>query len=73
MRLVKTFYDTTHEIWNVVKETYSNVDNTVELFGTKGPLHDLRQSEMNVTRYYNTLNHFWQQVDMYENSDWECP
>ncbi|RVW34622.1 Retrovirus-related Pol polyprotein from transposon RE1 [Vitis vinifera] len=37
-----------------------------------GALHDLRQGEMTVTHYYNTLSRFWQQLDVFETMDWEC-
>ncbi|CAI8601215.1 unnamed protein product [Vicia faba] len=36
------FYDTAKEIWDAVKETYSNVDNTFVVFEIKNILHDLR-------------------------------
>ncbi|RVW87880.1 hypothetical protein CK203_039746 [Vitis vinifera] len=55
------------------KETYSDSDNTADLFDIKGALHDLRQGEMTVTHYYNTLSRFWQQLDVFETMDWECP
>ncbi|KAK2977630.1 hypothetical protein RJ640_020537 [Escallonia rubra] len=67
------FYDTAYEIWMAAKETYSDNDNTAELFDIKGALHDLRQGEMSVTQYYNTLSRFWQQLDGFESLDWECP
>ncbi|KAK2991196.1 hypothetical protein RJ640_027168 [Escallonia rubra] len=40
------FYDNAYEIWMAAKETYSNNDNTMELFDIKGAFHDLRQGEM---------------------------
>ncbi|KAK2972923.1 hypothetical protein RJ640_015638 [Escallonia rubra] len=52
------FYDTAYEIWMAAKETYSDNDNTAELFDIKGALHDLRQGEMSVTQYYNTLSRY---------------
>ncbi|KAK3041993.1 hypothetical protein RJ639_002301 [Escallonia herrerae] len=67
------FYDTAYEIWMAAKETYSDNDNTAELFDIKRTLHDLRQEEMSVTQYYNTLSRFWQQLDGFESLDWECP
>ncbi|KAK3012704.1 hypothetical protein RJ639_009860 [Escallonia herrerae] len=54
------FYDTAYEIWMAAKETYSDNDNTAELFDIKGALHDLRQGEMS-------------QLDGFESLDWECP
>ena len=67
------FYNTAYEIWNAAKETYSDYDNTAELFEIKGALHDLKQGEMTVTQYYNTLSRYWQQLDVFESPDWECP
>lgn len=37
-----TFYGTSM-IWEIVKETYSDNENTAELFGIKSTLHNLRQ------------------------------
>lgn len=64
--------NTTKELWDKVKETYSNVDNTSEMFAIEAILHDLRQGELSVTQYYNTLTRHWQQLDAFENHAWEC-
>ncbi|KAI5395046.1 hypothetical protein KIW84_061596 [Lathyrus oleraceus] len=66
------FYDTVKEIWDAVKETYSNVDNTFVIFEIKSILHDLRQGESFVTEYFNILNKHWQQLDIYEEVTWCC-
>ena len=66
------FYDTAKEIWDAVKETYSNVDNTYVVFEIKSILHDLRQGESSVTEYFNILNKHWQQLDIYEEVTWCC-
>ncbi|KAI5410279.1 hypothetical protein KIW84_055684 [Lathyrus oleraceus] len=66
------FYDTAKEIWDAVKETYSNVDNTSVIFEIKSILHDLRQGESSVTEYFNILNKHWQQLDIYEEVTWCC-
>ncbi|RVW84718.1 hypothetical protein CK203_046677 [Vitis vinifera] len=58
---------------DAAKETYSNNEDTVEVFEIKSFLHDLRQGELSVTQYFNTLTHHWQQVDMFEELQWECP
>ena len=47
------------------KETYSDSDTTADLFNIKEALHDLRQGEMTVTHYYNTLSRLWQQLDVF--------
>ena len=67
------FYETTKEIWDVGRETYFDNENTAELFQFKSILHDLRQGDMSVTQYFKTLNHHWQQLDMFEELDWDYP
>ena len=66
------FYDTAAEIWRATKESYSDVENTAELFEIKGALHDLKQGELSVSQYFNSLNRYWQQLDMFECSEWKC-
>ncbi|KAJ1416489.1 Gag-polypeptide of LTR copia-type [Sesbania bispinosa] len=66
------YYDTAKEMWDAVKETYSNVDNTSAVFEIKSILHDLRQSDFSVTEYFNTLSRHWQQLDMYKDVQWSC-
>lgn len=66
------FYDTAKDIWDAVKETYSDVDNTSAVFEIKSILHDLRQGESSVTEYFNILNRHWQQLDIYEEVKWCC-
>ncbi|RVX00253.1 hypothetical protein CK203_026625 [Vitis vinifera] len=66
-------YGTTKEIWDAAKETYSNNENTSELFEVESVLHDFRQGELTVTQYFNTLNRYWQQLDLFEEHNWSCP
>ena len=48
-------YATAQEIWVVTKDTYSDKDNTSELFEVKGILNDLKQGKLMVTQYFNAL------------------
>ena len=41
-------FDTTKEIWDIAKETFSDKENTSEIIQIEGILHDLRQG--NLTR-----------------------
>lgn len=61
------------EIWDAVHETYSKLDDSLELFSVESALHDLRQGDMTVTQYFNALTRNWQQFDMYEEYQWHCP
>ncbi|KAF7811459.1 Retrovirus-related Pol polyprotein from transposon RE1 [Senna tora] len=66
------FFASTAEIWKAAKESYSDVENTAELFEIKGALHDLKQGELSVPQYFNTLNRYWLQLDMFECPEWKC-
>ncbi|CAL5384833.1 unnamed protein product [Camellia sinensis] len=66
-------YGTAKEIWEAAKETYSNNENTSELFEVESVLHDFRQGDLMVTQYFNTLNRYWQQLDLFEEHNWSCP
>ena len=65
-------YRTAREIWEATKEAYSNNENTSELFEIESILHDLRQGELSVTQYFNTLTRHWLQLDMFEELNWNC-
>ena len=49
------YYKTAKEIWDAVRETYSNKDNTSIVFEIKGILQDLKQGEQSITEYFNIL------------------
>ena len=66
-------YETAQEIWESVKEIYSSSENTSKLFAIESILHDLRQGDLAVTQYFNTLTRHWQQLDMFESHGWKCP
>ncbi|KAF7814569.1 Retrovirus-related Pol polyprotein from transposon RE1 [Senna tora] len=66
------FFATAAEIWKAAKESYSDMENTAELFEIKGALHDLKQGELSVPQYFNTLNRYWLQLDMFECPEWKC-
>ena len=64
------FYETAHEIWEAVRETYSSSENTSKLFAIESVLHDLLQGDLIVTQYFNTLIRHWQQL--FESHQWKC-
>ncbi|KAL6311476.1 hypothetical protein AAG906_012064 [Vitis piasezkii] len=67
------YYGTAKEIWDAARETYSNIDNTSAIFEIKSILQDLRQGDSTVTKYFNILTRYWQQLDIYEELVWKCP
>ncbi|GMJ10400.1 hypothetical protein HRI_004709200 [Hibiscus trionum] len=63
-------FETTSEIWEAVRDTYSSTNNNYELFGIESTSSALKQDAMNVTQYYTTLTNLWQQIDLFEAHDW---
>ena len=57
-------YETVQEIWEVVRETYLDLEDTMEAFEIDGILHDLHQGDSFVTQYFSLLTRYWQQPDM---------
>lgn len=66
-------FRTAKEIWEAARETYSSTENSSELFEIETRLYDLRQGELSVTQYFNTLTCCWLQLDLYEFYSWKCP
>ena len=65
-------YEIEKEIWDVLKQTNSNSENTIELFEIQSSLRDLRQGDMEVTQYFNLHVRFWQKLDLFEEIQWKC-
>nr|CAN65095.1 hypothetical protein VITISV_011639 [Vitis vinifera] len=65
-------FDTAKEIWDIAKETFSDKENTSEIIQIEGILHDLRQGNLTVTEYFNTLTRLWHQLDTFEVHNWNC-
>lgn len=66
------YYKTAKEIWDAARDTYSNKDNASAIFEIKGMLHELRQGEQTVTKYFNKLTRYWQQLDVLDDVSWSC-
>ncbi|RVW60823.1 Retrovirus-related Pol polyprotein from transposon TNT 1-94 [Vitis vinifera] len=65
-------FDTAKEIWDIAKETFSDKENTSEIIQIEGILHNLRQGNLTVTEYFNTLTRLWRQLDTFEVHNWNC-
>lgn len=66
-------YQTAQEIWEAARETYSTQEKSAEIFEVESLLQDLKQGDMLVNQYYNSLTKFWQKLDLLENYSWSCP
>ena len=56
-------HSTAKVIWDKVKVAYSDFDNSVQLC-------ELRDKARDITEYYTTLTKLWQELDLFQPSDW---
>ncbi|GMI84832.1 hypothetical protein HRI_002152500 [Hibiscus trionum] len=63
-------FKTAKEMWDAVKENYSDLGNASQVFEIKLKLKDIQQGTLEVTQYYNNLKILWQELDMYYEVDW---
>lgn len=60
------FLSTAKEIWDAVKETYSQVHDAAKIYEIKLKLPTAKQRARPVTKYSNYLRGLWQQKDHYQ-------
>ncbi|XP_052209404.1 uncharacterized protein LOC127812895 isoform X2 [Diospyros lotus] len=66
------FYKTAEEVWDVVQEIYSDLENTAQCFEIRSAIRNTKQGNSSVTEYYNTLLELWQEMDLFYDPNWEC-
>ena len=59
------FIKTAKEVWDSVRETYSDLENCSQIFELKIKLWQLKQGDREVTAYYNEMVALWQELDQY--------
>ena len=63
---------TTKEIWDMVKRTYSKVQDVSIIFEIKMKLSSTKQGVLIVKEYYNEMNGYQLELDHYQNIKIEC-
>ena len=53
------FYQTTKDIWDAVREMYSDLENISQSFEICSAIRNTRQGTTFVTEYFNTLLELW--------------
>lgn len=66
------FLPTAKEVWEAVKETYSDIQNSSQIFDLKSRLWHTKQGDRDVTTYYNELMTLWQELDLCYDDHWKC-
>nr|KJB60833.1 hypothetical protein B456_009G327600 [Gossypium raimondii] len=67
------FLPTVKDVWDAMKDTYSDLENASQIFELKIKLCKARQGEKEVTFCYNEMMSLWQELDQCYNDEWECP
>ena len=65
------FLATAKEVWDAVRETYSDLENSSQIFEIKSKLWQARQGYRSVTEYYNEMVTWWQELDLCYDDHWE--
>ena len=60
------------EIWEVARETYYDIEDTIETFEIEGILHGLCQGDSFATQYFSLLTCYWRKLDMFKTTKWDC-
>ena len=58
------FLPSAKKVWDVVRETYSDVENSFQIFEIKTRLWQMKQEEREVTDYYTKMKSLWQELDL---------
>ncbi|KAH9716025.1 protein kinase domain-containing protein [Citrus sinensis] len=66
------FLPTAKDVWDAVRETYSDLKNSLQIFELKTRLWQTRQGDRAVSEYYNEMKALWQELDLCHEDDWAC-
>ena len=61
------------EIWDAVRETYSDLENHSQAFELKTRLWNSKQGETDIATFYKNMLALWQELDHCYNDEWENP
>lgn len=67
------FLPSARALWEAVKETYSDLGNSAQLYEVTTKMRELQQGSKFVTQYYNELKTPWMECDLYYDFNWSCP
>lgn len=67
------FLPTAKDVWDSVQETYSDLENSSQIFELKSKLWQHKQGDREVTIYYNEMVTLWQELDQCYDDVWENP
>ena len=65
------FLTTAKEVWDSIRETYFDLENSSQIFELKTKLWQFKQGGQEVTIYYNEMVTLWQELDQCYDDVWE--
>lgn len=66
------FMPTARDIWEAVREMYSDAEDSSQIFEIKTKLWQLKQGERDLTEYYMEMTTLWQELDLCVEEEWDC-
>ncbi|KAK8369509.1 hypothetical protein V6Z12_A01G116000 [Gossypium hirsutum] len=66
------FLNTSKEIWEAVKQTYSKVRDAAQIYEIKTKISSTKQGSRSITEYSNLLQSLWQEIDHYQCIQMKC-
>ncbi|PNY16264.1 hypothetical protein L195_g012979 [Trifolium pratense] len=66
------FLSSAKEVWEAVRDTYSDIDNSYHIFFLKSKLWLAKQGNMDVTTYYNEMMKLCRELDLCYDDSWKC-
>ena len=67
------FLPSAKDVWDVIREMYSDVKNSFQIFEIKTRLWQMKQRDREVTDYCMEMATLWQELDLSSEEEWECP
>ncbi|KAH9648489.1 retrotran gag 3 domain-containing protein [Citrus sinensis] len=64
-------YSTAKELWDNVSQMYSDYGNQSQIYELQLALGDICQGDYSITKYFNTLKRLWQDLDLFNDYEWE--
>ncbi|XP_075079811.1 uncharacterized protein LOC142165075 [Nicotiana tabacum] len=64
--------DTTENIWNSTKRTYSRKGNDAHVFEIRNKIHATKQGKLTITDYYFELTGLWKAIYYYQDLQAKC-
>lgn len=66
-------YPTAKSMWDAVVQRYSDVENSTQMCDLRDTARTLKQGDMDVIEYFNTLFSLWQELDIFNAQHrWHC-